>query len=195
MTAFAHESRHLAEIYDRVSDFQFEGGKRLVERLGLEEGARVLDVGCGTGRLARWIAERLVPRGSVVGIDPLEHRISVARSHAGTVRFEVGQAPRVRSTLSDTRDNARANRVAGCIRSSPSGSRRSGKPSSSCATSEPTSFLASSQSYMPRRMKWCGTIAPAAWRRASHAASTALLPMPGPPVITTQRSASLSTRS
>lgn len=92
MTTFAHETRHLAEIYDRVSDFQLEGGKRLVERLGLEEGARVLDVGCGTGRLARWIAERLGPTGTVVGIDPLEHRISVARSHAGVVRFEVGHA-------------------------------------------------------------------------------------------------------
>ncbi len=75
-----------------MSDLQFEGGKRLVERLGLAEAARVLDVGCGTGRLARWIAERLGPKGSVVGIDPLEHRIDVARSRAGGVRFEVGQA-------------------------------------------------------------------------------------------------------
>ncbi len=90
--AFGHDSRQLAEIYDRMSDLQFQGGKRLVERLGLEEGARVLDIGCGTGRLARWIAERLGPKGSVVGIDPLEHRISVARSHAGSVRFEVGRA-------------------------------------------------------------------------------------------------------
>lgn len=92
MTAVANESRQLAEIYDRVSDFQFDAGKRLVERLGLEDGARVLDVGCGTGRLARWLAERLGRQGSVVGIDPLEHRISVARSHAGAVRFEVGRA-------------------------------------------------------------------------------------------------------
>jgi arsenite methyltransferase len=92
MTAFAHDSRHLAEIYDRVSDFQFEAGKHMVERLGLEEGARVLDVGCGTGRLARWMAERLGPEASVVGIDPLESRIRVARSHAGAVRFEVGRA-------------------------------------------------------------------------------------------------------
>src|SRR6185436_17144255 len=89
---FGHDTRQLAETYDRASDLQFESGKRLVERLGLEEGARVLDVGCGTGRLARWMAERLGPRGSVVGIDPLEHRISVARSHAGAARFEVGQA-------------------------------------------------------------------------------------------------------
>ena len=91
-TSFAHDSRHLAENYDRVSDSQFEGGQRLVERLGLEEGTRVLDIGCGTGRLARWIAERLGPKGSVAGIDPLAERIDIARSRGGAVRFEVGQA-------------------------------------------------------------------------------------------------------
>lgn len=91
-SSFTYDSRHLAETYERVSDLQFEGGRRLVERLGLEEGAHVLDIGCGTGRLARWIGERLGPKGSVVGIDPLEERIRIARSHGGTVRFEVGQA-------------------------------------------------------------------------------------------------------
>jgi SAM-dependent methyltransferase len=90
--SFTHDSRQLAETYDRVSDLQLDGGKRLVERLGLEEGARVLDIGCGTGRLARWIAERVGTTGSVVGIDPLAERVGVARSHGGTARFEVGQA-------------------------------------------------------------------------------------------------------
>lgn len=92
MSSFAHDSRSLAERYDRVSDLQFEGGKRLVERLAVSEGARVLDVGCGTGRLAHWIAERVGPNGSVAGIDPLEERIHLARSHGGDARFEVGQA-------------------------------------------------------------------------------------------------------
>jgi ubiquinone/menaquinone biosynthesis C-methylase UbiE len=91
-TSFAHDSRHLAETYDRVSDSQFERGKRLVERLELKDGARVLDVGCGTGRLSRWVAERLGPGGSVVGIDPLAERVDVARTRGGGVRFEVGQA-------------------------------------------------------------------------------------------------------
>src|SRR5215831_20448497 len=95
-SSFEHDSRSLAELYDRVSDFQFESGKRLVERLGLEEGARVLDIGCGTGRLARWIAERVGPKGSVAGIDPLEERIDIARSRGGGVRFEVGQAENLR---------------------------------------------------------------------------------------------------
>jgi SAM-dependent methyltransferase len=90
-TSFAHDSRDLAAMYDRVSDLQFEGGKRLVERLGLTEGACVLDVGCGTGRLAQWIVERAGAAGVVAGIDPLQARIDIARSRGGA-RFEVGQA-------------------------------------------------------------------------------------------------------
>jgi ubiquinone/menaquinone biosynthesis C-methylase UbiE len=90
MTSFAHDTRELAETYDRVSDAQFEDGKHIIKRLALTEDARVLDVGCGTGRLARFIAER-VPRGSVVGIDPVAERVAVARSHGGAT-FEVGRA-------------------------------------------------------------------------------------------------------
>jgi ubiquinone/menaquinone biosynthesis C-methylase UbiE len=97
MTAFTHDSRSLAETYDRVSDLQFEAGKGLVERLGLEEGARVLDVGCGTGRLTHWIAERVGAMGAVTGIDPLEERIHIARSRGGNARFAVGQAEDLRA--------------------------------------------------------------------------------------------------
>jgi SAM-dependent methyltransferase len=89
---FTNDSRHLAQTYERASDLQFEVGRRLVERLELGEASHVLDIGCGTGRLTRWIGERIGPRGSVVGIDPLEERIGIARSHGGAVRFEVGQA-------------------------------------------------------------------------------------------------------
>ena len=92
MTSFTHDSRSLAEAYDRLSDLQFEGGKHLVERLGVKQGARVLDVGCGTGRLAHWIAERVGTKGAVTGIDPLEERIDIARSRGGAVRFELGRA-------------------------------------------------------------------------------------------------------
>src|SRR5262245_43293238 len=97
MTSFTHDSRGLAETYDRVSDLQLEAGKGLVERLGLEEGARVLDVGCGTGRLTHWIAERVGIIGAVTGIDPLEERIHIAGSRGGNVRFEVGQAEDLRA--------------------------------------------------------------------------------------------------
>jgi ubiquinone/menaquinone biosynthesis C-methylase UbiE len=94
-TSFTHDTSRLAEIYDRVSDFQFEGGQRLVERLEVKAGDRVLDVGCGTGRLARWTAERVGPTGHVTGIDPLPERVAIAREHAAGlagVSFQLGQA-------------------------------------------------------------------------------------------------------
>ncbi|MFT3708168.1 MAG: class I SAM-dependent methyltransferase [Archangium sp.] len=89
MTSFAHDSAELAEAYERTSDLQFESGKRLVERLRLEPSTRVLDVGCGTGRLTRWIAQLVA---HVVGIDPLAQRIEFARTLASPARFEVGRA-------------------------------------------------------------------------------------------------------
>lgn len=92
MTSFAHDSRELAETYDRLSNRQLEGGKRLVERMAIAGGASVLDVGCGTGRLARFIAERVGAAGHVVGIDPLPGRVELARANGGDIRFEVGQA-------------------------------------------------------------------------------------------------------
>lgn len=96
MTSFAHDSAHLAETYDRVSDQQFESGKRLVELLALHEAAHVLDLGCGTGRLTRWISARLGPTARVIGIDPLRRRIDVARAQPSAARFEVGQAEDLR---------------------------------------------------------------------------------------------------
>lgn len=90
-TSFEHDSRELAETYAR-QDRQFENFRPVVEKLGLREGARVLDVGCGTGRLARYLAERVGPTGRVTGIDPLPERIELARTEGGTSRFEVGNA-------------------------------------------------------------------------------------------------------
>jgi ubiquinone/menaquinone biosynthesis C-methylase UbiE len=92
MTSLSHDSPELAETYDRLSDSQFESGMRLVERLGVTSGERVLDVGCGTGRLTRWIADKVGPGGSVVGIDPLVDRVAVARTRSPGLAFTVGRA-------------------------------------------------------------------------------------------------------
>ncbi|HEY3274275.1 MAG TPA: methyltransferase domain-containing protein [Methanocella sp.] len=78
MSSVMRDGRELAELYDRISDLQFEGGKRLAARMGVNNGDDVLDVGCGTGRLAVHLAGIVGPSGSVTGIDPSPYRVSVA---------------------------------------------------------------------------------------------------------------------
>ena len=92
MTSYEHDSSKLAKDYDRLSDTQFESGKGLVECMGLQAGTSVLDVGCGTGRLTAWIAERVGTSGQVVGIDPLAERIALARERVPGARFQIGYA-------------------------------------------------------------------------------------------------------
>jgi arsenite methyltransferase len=103
VTSLAHDRPELAETYDRLSDWQFEGGKRLVERLAPKVGDRVLDVGCGTGRLTRWIAE-ITGRDCVRGIDPLVDRVAVARARAPGLSFEVGRAEDLSAFANDSFD-------------------------------------------------------------------------------------------
>jgi SAM-dependent methyltransferase len=55
---------------------------RLIARLGLEQGQRVLDVASGTGEPSLAIAERVGPLGAVVGIDLVEEMLAVARDKA-----------------------------------------------------------------------------------------------------------------
>lgn len=45
------------------------GAQTLLDRAGVEPGMRVLDVGCGPGRITLPAAERVGPRGEVVGLD------------------------------------------------------------------------------------------------------------------------------
>lgn len=73
------DTPELAATYDRVSDRQFEHGKQLIASLALKPGERVLDVGCGTGRLGVHVAELVGEQGEVVGIDPLPLRVELAR--------------------------------------------------------------------------------------------------------------------
>ncbi|HEX6844411.1 MAG TPA: class I SAM-dependent methyltransferase [Actinomycetota bacterium] len=60
---------------------------RIERALRLQPGMRVLDVPCGTGRIAR----RLAARGyEVVGVDATERFLDEARGHADGVRYERG---------------------------------------------------------------------------------------------------------
>jgi trans-aconitate 2-methyltransferase len=56
-----------AAKYHRISDPQLAWGRALAERLAPVSGERILDVGCGTGRLTEEIARK--PGMTVVGLD------------------------------------------------------------------------------------------------------------------------------
>jgi trans-aconitate methyltransferase len=66
--------------YHRLSGPQFGWGKAIVEGLVLHGDERVLDVGCGSGRLTELLLERL-PEGSIVGVDPTPSMVAKAREH------------------------------------------------------------------------------------------------------------------
>jgi ubiquinone/menaquinone biosynthesis C-methylase UbiE len=68
--------------------------RKIVELAGIRSGERVLDVGCGPGRLAIVAGTAGGRAGETCGIDPAPEMVALARRKAVqtgvTVRFEVG---------------------------------------------------------------------------------------------------------
>ena len=84
-----------AKLYDENSVFQFRQGAILIDdHLKPKEGNRILDLGCGTGRLAVQLADKVGAQGQVVAVDPNVGRIQVARStiqpHHKNIKFIAG---------------------------------------------------------------------------------------------------------
>ena len=67
-----------AATYDRVSEPMSRMGTDVLDRLDLRGDERVLDAGCGTGRVTEALAERL-PDGHVVALDASPAMIAEAR--------------------------------------------------------------------------------------------------------------------
>lgn len=88
------DTGELARGYTLLNGTQAGAGTFLLQRLGLEPGMRVLDVGCGPGNITSRIAEIVGTNGSVVGIDPSQERITIAVGEraAPNVSFYVGIA-------------------------------------------------------------------------------------------------------
>jgi trans-aconitate 2-methyltransferase len=71
-----------AKTYDKVSDPQYSWGIEVLERLELAGDERVMDAGCGSGRVTAKLLERL-PDGSVICVDASESMIEQAREALG----------------------------------------------------------------------------------------------------------------
>jgi trans-aconitate 2-methyltransferase len=89
----------LASDYYRQSSLQQAMAEEQLRLLTLKGSERILDVGCGDGKISAAIAER-VPKGSVLGVDPSHNMIAFASGHFATaahanLRFEVANAQRL----------------------------------------------------------------------------------------------------
>ncbi len=69
-------------LYDTISDLQLGWGRAVLDRIELRGDERVLDAGCGTGKVTALIAERL-PDGEVIGVDGSPSMIEEARARVG----------------------------------------------------------------------------------------------------------------
>lgn len=73
------------------------GTEALFHRIGLRDGMRVVEIGCGSGNIACWVAEQVRPSGTVVAIDNSAAQVEQARRQAharglGNIEFQVADA-------------------------------------------------------------------------------------------------------
>jgi trans-aconitate 2-methyltransferase len=76
-----------AATYDRLAPPMTRWGRVVVDRLRLGGDERVLDAGCGTGKVTAMLRERL-PRGEIVALDGSESMVALARKRLGDERVE-----------------------------------------------------------------------------------------------------------
>ena len=87
-------SKSAAEIYEAFflpALFQ-DWAPRVADAAQVQPGQQVLDVACGTGVLARTVAERVGERGAVVGLDINDGMLAVAESKAPQIEWRQGRA-------------------------------------------------------------------------------------------------------
>jgi SAM-dependent methyltransferase len=87
-------SRSAAEVYEEffVPALFLRWTGLMAQAAQLAPGRAVLDVACGTGVLAREVAKRVAPGGSVTGLDRNEGMLAVARRVAPAIRWQQGLA-------------------------------------------------------------------------------------------------------
>jgi trans-aconitate 2-methyltransferase len=81
-----------AELYRERSSLQQAMAAEVLQALDVTNSERVLDVGCGDGRITAEIARR-VPQGCVVGVDASNNMIALAsQKREPNLRFEIADA-------------------------------------------------------------------------------------------------------
>jgi SAM-dependent methyltransferase len=83
-----------AEIYDAffVPALFGQFPEHVLDHAGVATNTRVLDVGCGTGVLARAAQRRVGPNGAVAAVDPNDGMLAVARRTEPTIDWRSGVA-------------------------------------------------------------------------------------------------------
>jgi arsenite methyltransferase len=109
--SLALDSVELASTYERVSTRQFNHGQLLIAALAPRPGERVLDIGCGTGRLGDYVAGLVAPAGEVIGLDPLPLRIDIAAGKNPRFKASVGRAEDLSRFPAESFDAAYMNSV------------------------------------------------------------------------------------
>ena len=86
-----------AAVYDELNQPQYEAVCKFINDLNIFHGesAKVLDMGCGTGDVTKYIADTVGPGGEAVGIEPEVARIKIAQEKFKDVvnlKFHVGDS-------------------------------------------------------------------------------------------------------
>ena len=86
-----------AQVYEDVFVPALFGqwAEPLLDAAGVDEGDAVLDVGCGTGVVARAAARRVGAAGQVVGLDRNDGMLAVARQTVEPIAWRTGVAERL----------------------------------------------------------------------------------------------------
>ncbi len=72
--------------YALHSAAQFDWARELISKLHLTGDETLLDIGCGDGKITASLA-RLLPRGSVTGIDSSENMVMYAKTHYSNAEY------------------------------------------------------------------------------------------------------------
>lgn len=94
LPAYANSRPTFPELYERalVGPLFHPFAEVLLDRVALAPGDRVLDIGCGTGIVARLARTRLGGKGRVAGIDLSPQMLDVARRVAPDIEWREGNA-------------------------------------------------------------------------------------------------------